>query len=266
MSTLARFGAIVSVLITALWLLGLTGRGFEGEHLVYFFAALTALFSIVYLFDGRPRTASFFRFQFEIEVVMLIATALVWISLFDYYLVETFKTLAFDFGDNTYWVVLFSGFAPMIFVVIALSFFIGTYHIAHTVRIIVLSVYLLNANINDLLYYKLFGQPFPSEWPWLYQPRFLFGEQITTPELFVWVAVASVMGLVAFAFPYERLVPSQFEYKKDGGEKRARSYELTILVIFFVFSFIYAHQFTQGINESLERSQHRAIEVGNITE
>ncbi|MCK5027562.1 MAG: hypothetical protein KAS07_04030 [Candidatus Pacebacteria bacterium] len=255
-----KFLLLLIILISALLLLSAAGHGLSGLYLVVFFVFLTMIFSIFYFIQkkdgGENKWYRFLKFNYEIEVFLLVILALVWISLIDFFLVETFKTLQFDFSDNTYWVVMFGGVAPMFFTIIAMSFFVGTYHISHTVRIIVLSAFLLNANLNDLMYYKLFKLPFPDEWPWLYQPRFLFGEHVSSPELFVWVSIATIMGMIAFAFPYEKLVPGQFNYKNmAGGKKRMRSYEALVLACFFIFSITYAYYIAENINSSIRNQQ-----------
>lgn len=253
-----KFLFLLVILLSALLLLGATGRGLSGLYIITFFTLLTVVFGIVYFAriktEKQEKGCRFLKFNFEVEVFLLVTLALVWISLLDFFSVETFKALQFDFNDNTYWVIMFSGLAPMFFMIIAMSFFIGTYHISHTIRIIVLSSFLLNANINDLFYYKLFSKPFPAEWPWLYQPRFIFGEHITTPEVFIWATITTVMGLIAFSFPYELFVPYQIDYKnKTGGKKRMRTYEMLILVCFFLAGIIYAHYLTDNIYSSIQQ-------------
>lgn len=237
-----------SVLITS------SGFGLNGKYLLVFFSSLLIIFTTLALFQDNEHIGLPYKsiFHFNIKIVILLLAALVWISISDFFLVELFKIYAIDISDTVYWNILFGSLVPFFLITSSILYFIGTSHISNSIRIVILSTFFLNSNLNDLLYYKLFSEALPNSWSWVTQPQFMFEGGVSTSELLIWTSVSLVLGIIASMFPYEILVwdkaEESFDFQKTN---RQRFIEILVLIIFVVTNIVLAKTMIDRTKENL---------------
>lgn len=250
-----KAGTLLSIVVASVALLGMTGRGLSGIYLIGFITFLLAVFMVLVFLHDKEIT----NYQISdklilgLEVMMISVVVIFWISIIDFYFVETFKNLGLNLKDNTYWVVFFGGLIPIFFSIISVVYFLGSFHFSNTIRILAFFAFLSNSNLNDFLYYILLNQPLPSEWTWIYQPAFLFGNTITSPQLLFWTILSLVMGLIAFLLPYEALTTDYFDDLSD--EKRSpkeKRFQLFAVLILSISGIIYAYSIIPKIKMSID--------------
>jgi hypothetical protein len=249
--------------ILSIVLLVFVGQGISGAYIVGFFILLVlATFLATTLKIRRAKSANtsevipYVKFGFEAESLMLVGGLLLWITLLDFFIIETFKLLNYSFATNTYWVILFGGIVPVAVVAMALAFYIGSQNMANTLRLVILSLFVFHSNVLDLLYYKLFSHPFPTSWPWLYQPKFLFGDAPSTHGVIAWVVIGLVMAVVSFILPYENFTPDKIDLKYDANlPKFNKRLNITLVACFFLFVIVYAIPMIGNIKNSLSVQQ-----------
>ena len=199
---------ILSILfiVTSVSLISFAGFGLDGRFVIAFGAVITLFFLIQ---SARKKAITVYSIRESAQVgglyYIIFGLLIYWVSIADYYFVEVFKKTGIDLADNTYWVIYFGLLVPVIIILINLAYYIGSRNKAHTIRFLVISSFLYNSNINDLLYYAIFRLPFPDKWTWLVQPRYVFGENITTWQVFAWALICTVFSLLALFYPFEEL-------------------------------------------------------------
>jgi hypothetical protein len=246
---------LLLILSAVLLMLGMTGRGLSGLYLVL----LTLFLLIIFLFlvFRHDREVVNYKISDKLflfaEIFLISFVVIFWISINDFYFIEMFKNFGFDFADNTYWVVFFSGTVPIIFTIIAVVYFLGSYHFSNTLRILLLAVFITNSNLNDFLYYLIVNEPLPEVWPWLHQPSFLFDASINTLQLFIWTIFSIVMGFIVFLLPYEALTIDYFDDLADDKRTiKKKLYHLAFVILFCGLSIYYAYTMIPIIKTSVQ--------------
>ncbi|MBC7472144.1 MAG: hypothetical protein H7196_02675 [candidate division SR1 bacterium] len=232
------------------------GFGIDGRFIIGFGIIFTLFFSIQV---ARKKAVTLVSVKHSLQTgglyYLIFTLLLYWVSIADYYFVEIFKKTGLDLSDNTYWVVYFGFLIPIVIILINLAYYIGSRNKAQSIRFLVISSFLYNANINDLLYYAIFRQPFPDKWTWLTQPKYLFGQSINTVQVFLWVIICIGFSLVALLYPFEELTKEKTKLiLADISSKKVQVRLISYYVIMaslFGASFIATPFIVQKINNSI---------------
>lgn len=231
---------------------GLDGRFIVGSGIIF-----TLFFGIQV---ARKKAITLVSIKHSLQIgglyYLIFGLLLYWVSIADYYFVEIFKKTGLDLADNTYWIVYFGLLIPVIIVLINFAYYVGSRNKAQTVRFLVISSFLYNANLNDLLYYAIFRQPFPDKWTWLIQPKYLFGDTINTPQVFLWSLICVSFSIIALLYPFEELTQEKTRLilaDISGKKTRVRltSYYM-IIILLFIISFATTPFIVQKINTSID--------------
>jgi hypothetical protein len=225
-------------LFSSIGLMVFAGFGVDGRFVTGFGIIFTIFLCIQ---AARKKAITLVSIKHSLQTgglyYLIFGLLLYWISIADYYFVEVFKKTGLDLADNTYWVVYFGFLIPTVIVLINFAYYIGSRNKAQTVRFLVISSFLYNANINDLLYYAIFQQSFPDKWTWLTQPVYLFGRSINTSQVFLWATICILFSFAALLYPFEeltkektRLILADISGKKT--QIRLASYYILILTLF----------------------------------
>jgi hypothetical protein len=242
---------LFSIISASLALLYFTGRGLSGVFVLLFFLFLL----LVFLLSGHLRSKEILnkglakKSLLLVQLFLLASVTIAWLSINDFFFVEMLKNFAFDFSDNTYWIIFFSGILPIIFISFPIIYFLGSRNPGNSIRILVFLSIFANSNLNDILYYRLLGEPFPELWTWLYQPAFIFGSELRTSQVIIWCLLTILMSLFAFFLPYEALFNKEAE-----EEERERPYSklsLFVVIVFSVASMLVAYDTIPKIKNSL---------------
>ena len=235
-----------------------TGFGVNGIALVYFFAALVGVFLLMALFqDDEHLYLSYHEIGWSlVRFLVLLGILGYWVTVADYYLVELIKLFGFSLEQTRYWPVFFGGLVPAALTTTGLTYYVASNHFSNTLRFLVLSVFFLNANLNDLGYYLLFGREFPETWSWVIQPQFLFGLNPTTLEVSLWAGLSIVMGILAALLPYEILIldalDTTFEFRKP---RLAKFFEGWILGLSVAATIIFGSFLIPQLQDNLSQIQ-----------
>ncbi len=229
--------------ITAITLMALSGFGLSGKYLLIFFSSLLFIFIWHALFQDSEHVKLRYRsiFFFNLKIILVLLGIIAWVSITDYYLVELFKIYAIDISETAYWKIMFGGLIPVILTTFSVLYYIGSNHISNSIRILILSAFFLNSNLNDILYYKLFSEALPNNWTWVTQPKFLFSSSLTKNEVITWMIISLTFGIIAALFPYEILVWNKAEDSNDFKRtNRQRLIEIIILIVFTLSNIFFA--------------------------
>jgi hypothetical protein len=245
-------------------LLFYAGFGVDGRFVVVFGIVL-GLFLFIQGLRKRAITPSSIKNSLQIGGLyyLVFGLLLYWLSIVDYYFIEVFKKIGLDLTDNTYWVLYFGILIPVVIVLINIAYYIGSRNKAHSVRFLVISSFLYNANINDLLYYAIFRQPFPDSWTWLSQPKYLLGSSINTSQVFLWASICVLFSLFALVYPFEELTKEKNKLiLADISGKKARvriASHYLMLMILFVISFVATPSLVSKVTTSLDAIPSRRL-------
>jgi hypothetical protein len=241
-----------------------TGNGLNGIHLlILFIISITPVFLTKLFFHNKVKKIDF---HFNIATLALLVGLITWVSLVDYFFVEIFKITTANLleNSNVYWLLLFSGITAFFIYSIVVFYFVITRNLQNTIRFLLVSVFILNSALNDFLYYILFNIPLPNEWSWIYQPRFIFGEIITTPQLMFWSLGVFLATVIIYLTPFELLTPNQMENETTDHSKKWVDYIIVIgFFIIGVYHVIFFVPKVKGVIRDLNTEINLKIDTTN---
>jgi hypothetical protein len=233
------------ILVFSLYLVFLSGFGISGTLILTLFTFIVFLFIWLALFQDHEHISLSYKsitsFVFKYFLILLIF--MYWISLCDYYLVELFKIVNINIDKTVYWNVFFGALVGSLITLITFVYYSGSNHLSNSIRISVLAAFIINSNLNDLLYYIIYNQSLPQKWTWLHQPQFLFGDSITSTNVIIWCLISIVMGFVLALLPYEILVSDSIDSNNDFKKSKLGSEFEKIILFILVFASIGVGQY-----------------------
>jgi hypothetical protein len=256
---LIRSGVVITVIGILTGMLFYTGFGISGSIFIWLFAVLISVFVWMALFQDHEHIELNYRkiTWFTCKTLLILGLYVCYISIIDYYLVELIKLLNLPLENTVYWKVFFGGLVPASIVVWVYGYYSASNHLSNAIRILILSVFILNSNLNDFLYYLFFGKELPERWTWLIQPKFMFGESFTSLELSFWTLGAILMGLIGALFPWEILVAnildSTYDFKKSKKAELIESFVLLVILVVGSVFLMYTRNFIIDNLQTLEK-------------
>lgn len=177
----------------------------RGWYFLIYFVYLLILLALQNIFIHKIPFHKI-NFSFDVEALIALAVIMVFVSLVDFSVVETFKKLP-DFPYNsTYWRNLFNIFLPILWVVMGFMFHLGGGRVGATLKIIIAGFYVEYSALNDFLYYLLNGERLPDKWTWIQAPQFIFGYSITTGQLALWLIIMLIFTFIILLLPLDSFI------------------------------------------------------------
>jgi hypothetical protein len=220
------------IIIYASYILLNIGNALNGIHLFILFGiSILPVFLTKILYNNKKNRHGI---HFDFTTLFLILLLVIWVSVIDYFFVEIFKitTASLLEDSSSYWLLLFSGIIPLFVYSFVTFYFVITRNLSNTIRFILVSIFILNSALNDFLYYWLFNIDLPDKWTWLYQPRILFGETITTEQLYIWMGLNLFAVIVIYLTPFEAITPDNLEVSDAGHQKKWIDYMILSILLF----------------------------------
>lgn len=237
----------------SLIMLALAGYGLNGKYLMLF-GILISIYCCIDLYRLRKYISKILSNSFFLgaKFYIIISIFLYWYTIADYYLIELLKKLDFNTSDNTYWKVVFGGLIPTTLVLQALWYFGSNGQRANTLKIIIASAFLINSNINDLLYYVIFGDELPLAWQWLHQPQYLFGLVVNTDQVLMWALICIAFSVVTFITPFESLTGEDLNNNQKPSTSQINQLLIYLCTALLLISFSFPT--IDAINQSLNKT------------